>query len=391
MTCFSTILPPYAADTSGVCSALYELGGMTVVHDASGCNSTYSTFDEPRWWSVESMVYISGLTEAEAVLGSEDRLATSVERACRELSPRFVCLCGSPVPMLLNTDYPGLARDLSQRLGLPVFGIPTSGIRSYLWGAAQALEAAVGHFARREGPAADPKGRIRLCIAGATPLDFPLKDTVRDLQAWADREGFGIVSLLSMGASLDDAVQAGDADVCLAVSSAGMLTARLLRERWGIPAVTGVPLGEGFAGAVAQAVREAFETGRDQFPCARRLPGRRQHKGATAVVGESVFAASLACEAETLLGAPVRVLAPLGDEAGVLAKDDAQPASEAEVKAALACAGAVYADPLYRLAAPAGIPFVPVVHAAFSGRCHARQAASLVGRPVPLPKGGSAC
>ena len=41
------ILPVYAADISGVCSALYELGGMTVMHDASGCNSTYTTHDEP--------------------------------------------------------------------------------------------------------------------------------------------------------------------------------------------------------------------------------------------------------------------------------------------------------------------------------------------------------
>ena len=39
----------YTADCSGVASALYELGGMTVIHDASGCNSTYTTHDEPRW------------------------------------------------------------------------------------------------------------------------------------------------------------------------------------------------------------------------------------------------------------------------------------------------------------------------------------------------------
>ena len=32
----------YTADCSGVASALYELGGMTVIHDASGCNSTYT-------------------------------------------------------------------------------------------------------------------------------------------------------------------------------------------------------------------------------------------------------------------------------------------------------------------------------------------------------------
>lgn len=63
------ILPVYAADISGVCSALYELGGMTVMHDASGCNSTYTTHDEPRWYSMDSMVYISALSELEAVMG----------------------------------------------------------------------------------------------------------------------------------------------------------------------------------------------------------------------------------------------------------------------------------------------------------------------------------
>ena len=43
------IIPIYTADVSGVCSALYELGGMTVMHDPSGCNSTYNTHDEIRW------------------------------------------------------------------------------------------------------------------------------------------------------------------------------------------------------------------------------------------------------------------------------------------------------------------------------------------------------
>ena len=42
------ILPVYTGDVSGVCSALYELGGMVVMHDPSGCNSTYNTHDETR-------------------------------------------------------------------------------------------------------------------------------------------------------------------------------------------------------------------------------------------------------------------------------------------------------------------------------------------------------
>ena len=46
------MIPIYAADNAGICSALYELGGMTVIHDASGCNSTYTTHDEPRWYDM---------------------------------------------------------------------------------------------------------------------------------------------------------------------------------------------------------------------------------------------------------------------------------------------------------------------------------------------------
>ena len=50
-------LPVYTGDVSGVCSALYELGGMVVMHDPSGCNSTYNTHDEIRWMDMESLIF----------------------------------------------------------------------------------------------------------------------------------------------------------------------------------------------------------------------------------------------------------------------------------------------------------------------------------------------
>ncbi len=75
------------ADVSGVCSALFELGGMTVMHDASGCNSTYNTHDEPRWYDMDSLVYISGLSELEAVMGDDEKLISDVSDAARQLHP----------------------------------------------------------------------------------------------------------------------------------------------------------------------------------------------------------------------------------------------------------------------------------------------------------------
>lgn len=74
------IIPVYTADVSGVCSALYELGGMVVMHDPSGCNSTYNTHDEIRWYEQDSLIYISGLTEIDAVRGTMQNLSVTLRR-----------------------------------------------------------------------------------------------------------------------------------------------------------------------------------------------------------------------------------------------------------------------------------------------------------------------
>ena len=51
-------IPVYTGDVSGFASALYELGGMLVIHDHLGCNSTYNTHDEVRWYDKEPDIYI---------------------------------------------------------------------------------------------------------------------------------------------------------------------------------------------------------------------------------------------------------------------------------------------------------------------------------------------
>ena len=126
----SKMIPCYAADTSGVCSALYELGGMTVVHDASGCNSTYATHDEPRWWDMQSMIYISALTELDAILGNDEKFIADVTAAAKDQQPAFITICGSPMPMMTGFDYDAAAAEIEARTGLRTFPMHTNGTRS---------------------------------------------------------------------------------------------------------------------------------------------------------------------------------------------------------------------------------------------------------------------
>ena len=124
-------LSTYTADVSGVCSALFELGGMTVMHDASGCNSTYNTHDEPRWYDMDSLVYISGLSELEAVMGDDEKLISDVSDAARQLHPRFIALAGTPIPMITGCDLPAIAREVEGRTNIPSFAVPSNGIGTY--------------------------------------------------------------------------------------------------------------------------------------------------------------------------------------------------------------------------------------------------------------------
>ncbi|MCH3907872.1 MAG: hypothetical protein LKE28_06410 [Sphaerochaeta sp.] len=70
MSTLSILLPPCSPDYSGVASVLYELGGMVVLHDASGCTGNYLGYDEPRWIDTRSLVYCSGLRTHRCRIGT---------------------------------------------------------------------------------------------------------------------------------------------------------------------------------------------------------------------------------------------------------------------------------------------------------------------------------
>lgn len=143
-----THIPVYSGDVSGAASALYEFGGITVIHDPSGCNSTYNTFDELRWTKRESAIYISGLRESDAIHGNDQRLIDDTCDAVAALSkkPKFIAVCNSPVPDIIGTDFTAICHILEERTGIPAFYIQTNAMHDYTVGGANAFLAIAEKF-----------------------------------------------------------------------------------------------------------------------------------------------------------------------------------------------------------------------------------------------------
>lgn len=267
----------YTADVSGVCSALYELGGMTVIHDPSGCNSTYSTHDEPRWFDTDSLMFVSGLDEMTAVLGDDNVLIDDVTHAVRDLKPRFVTLCSGSIPHIIAFDCKGVAHLLEKRTGVPMLPVATTGNRSYVAGVGAALTEWVKRFADPlESPyrvgssgspdcsantlegAAGPES-FSVNLLGVTPLDFSINGNVDAMRKVFEDAGIPVNCCAAMGESFDSLRHIFCASVNVVVSSCGRRLARYMEQTAGIPYVEGTPIGAYGAARLPELAIEAHE------------------------------------------------------------------------------------------------------------------------------------
>ncbi len=369
------IISTYAADVSGVCSALYELGGLTVMHDASGCNSTYNTHDEPRWYDMDSMVYISALSEMEAVMGDDRKLVDDIVSVAKELHPGFIAVAGTPIPMVIGTDFEAVAAMIEKESGIPTMGFPTNGMHSYLSGASMAFAGLARRFCLGE---AEKTGSLSANILGLTPLDFSVNGSAQDIKALLEQNGIEVVSSWAMGSSLEELQRAGAAHVNLVVSHAGLETAKLLKERFGTPYVAGVPVGREFSSLVVQTLRSAAKTGENAVAYPKKARGHFDG----VIIGESVMAHSLAAAAALERAKNLRVLCPLEAEKELLGADSLHIHDETDIAECLAGERLIVADPLYKPICPKDAVFVPLAHEAFSGRIFRRDIPDLIGREL---------
>jgi nitrogenase molybdenum-cofactor synthesis protein NifE len=428
------VLARYSSDLFGMCSALYELGGLCVMHDASGCNSTYDTHDEPRWFDIDSMIYISALTESDAVMGNDDKLISEIVEVAEAEHPAFIAVGGSPIPMMMGTDFEGIAHVIEKHTGIPAFGIRSSGMRSYEAGAGQAFSHLVDAFCLKAvapGQGARPaaerrdRARVRVNILGVTPLDFSITGNAEGLVQFFEQNGCTVVSSWAMNSTLDQISMAGSADVNIVVSASGRAPAERLRDVYGTPYVVGLPVGRQPSCALLDRVYEAAAAvkpsawntfvdaepseqyraaakgislladarlsmeERDAFLC-KNAGDPAEQKGcspfkagasflasdpgrAVCIIGEPVFASSLRLCLEQDFGArSVRIICPLEETCGLLREGDLLTDEEDDFAEAAERADMLIADPIFRRILPKekSVQFIDFPHEAYSGRLY---------------------
>ncbi len=281
------VLPPFAPDYSGVCSVLFELGGLVIVHDAGGCTGNVTGYDEPRWYGNSSATFSSELREIEAVVGDDEKFLDRIEEAAKDLKRGFIAILGSPAPMVIGTDYRALAGVISQRTGLPSLAFDTNGIRYYDEGASMAFLELARQFVK------PPALREQVVnIIGATPLDIGNERHIKKIASLLLEAGCKKVSCWGLGSTLEDIEEAGRAGLNIVVSRSGLAAARYLQREYKIPYLTGLPVGKASTCHFIKGVRFLFDYDYDlNGPSNTAHPGTNDPTAL--VIGEQVISNSI--------------------------------------------------------------------------------------------------
>lgn len=394
------IISTYSADTFGVCSALFELGGMIVMHDPSGCNSTYTTHDEPRWYDFDSLIFISALTEQDAVLGRDDKFIHDVVESACQLQPKFICIIPSQITFLIGTDMRAVAKIIERETHITCFTLPTNSMHYYARGIYYALEWLAAWLIKTQRPARldSQSNKLRVNILGVTPLDFATNSAVKSLREYICASEMELLSCWAIGETLNSLGASLTADVNLVVSYGGLGAARVLERELGIPYVIGVPIGtmqEAISTAIVAAAQDKQPRApymsdaplelvpTDMYAGTQDNPRHAEYTAASKystsiIIGESISAQSLAIALERATGNPMQVIAPVESEESILRADTLQLTDEKDIEPRLAHASLIIADPMYRPIAPATATFVSLPHEGFSGRLYARDIPDLI-------------
>lgn len=363
---FSFCLPPFAPDYSGVCGALFSLGGMIVIHDAAGCTGNYINYDEPRWYDGGLMVYCSGLRELDAVLGNDEKFIQNICEAAKEMHPNFIALVGSPVPMVIGTDLAGMAAWIEDETGIPAFGFSTTGLGLYPSGAFLAGKTLLKHTMKTEKKQAK---KADMNILGDLPLDFAGTDFMERFRIQVGKLGIQIRASLFDRADIGQIDQIFSAGWNTAVSYSGALLGAWLWRAKNMQCVTGFPMSVATAERWMAFVQEHADHGIAAWGAQEELCGR---KDGILILGDQITANSLRAEIYYVTGKCSCVGLPFGAQTESLGTGDHILKNEEQIQEAVNDPEitVVIGDPLYRqlLDKPEKKSFLPVLHYAVSSK-----------------------
>lgn len=244
-------LPGFAADYSGAMSAVTHVRCLRVLHGQGGCSGGVCTCDDYESGTDDWRTLFSKISEIETITGNDEKLVEMIADAVASMDPDWVLILGSPIPMIIATDYRAIASKVETRTGRPTLFVDTTGIDTYDIGERKIYQAMIER-AECAGSPGDQERRS-VYVIGDTPLNGWTEemreaygqDILRNVNGSAEVifvSGGKAYSAVNKGDELEvrntelkDWKSVGDSSLNIAVSASAFDAVKKLENSFGTP------------------------------------------------------------------------------------------------------------------------------------------------------------
>lgn len=90
-----------------------------------------STCDDFEKEKNEERILFTKISEIDTVTGNDRKILNQIVLDSQEIEHDFIVIAGSPIPMLIGTDWKAWVRELEEATGKPVIAMNTKGFLTY--------------------------------------------------------------------------------------------------------------------------------------------------------------------------------------------------------------------------------------------------------------------
>ncbi len=382
----STILqsiPPIAGDCAGALQVLSSFRGLHFLYGPKGCLASVRAVQNMEPF-VQNPILAFDMKEIDAVMGMEEKILEQVPELAKAYPAKgLLTLTGSPIPAVSGIDLRMLAKNIEQRLDIPVVAVDASGFESCYYGMQQAWLALAERFLA-------PRNKRARClnIMGASALSLGAGACLDELIGLIERCGLEFGCIFDRCEDIAALQLSTEASFNLVLGHEAIGLAGFFEKHFGIPYKVLYPAG-------CSGMQELIALLEDQFNiaialCEKECYTVEQHKknsARAALVAPPSLAEGLRhCLQKDWGFGDVRVLAYIPEARKELrlwreefSADLVVSENEQLIRQSFNDVDFVFADPVFSDFA-AGSCFIPLVQPCISGQLFSGQGACLIGK-----------
>lgn len=231
-------IPPLASDYSGIASVLYGMNSLNILYSPGSCDGPIVEVDEIRNLH-DRHFFTTKLNDIDIVVGIEERLVKMLRQ--KDLSKfDFVSISGTPITNITGVSLERICLKLEKEFQIPVIYFETSGFESYPIGISKGiLKLAEKLIDKFDDDTIDDQ----INILGYSPLILGDERHLSELIIFLNNNSFAVNVFGGSGFSSNSMVLSSKARLNLVISEEGVELADLLKAKYGIPYILGLPVG----------------------------------------------------------------------------------------------------------------------------------------------------